>query len=224
MIKNLVSSALFAGLAAGLIAAALQISMLVPMVLEAELYEAGQLIHFGDVSAPMPDIEAEHNWARNGLTVLFTATIYIGFAFVMVAAMSFAELKGVTLTPRNGVLWGLAGFAAFQLAPAIGIPPELPGMIGAELTARQIWWTGTVAATLTGIAAITFGRGPVILVAGVLVLALPHIIGAPHPEVYGGIIPPELASEFAGRSLAVGAISWAVLGVLSAYFWLQENR
>ena len=224
MIKNLVSSALFAGLAAGLIAAALQISMLVPLVLEAELYETGQLIHFGDVTAPMPDIKAEHDWARNGLTVLFTATIYIGFAFVMVAAMAFSQLKGVTLTTRNGLLWGLSGFAVFQLAPAMGIAPELPGMIGAELASRQMWWTGTVVATLIGLAAVTFGRGPVQLAVGVLFLAIPHIIGAPHPEVYGGTIPPELASEFAGRSLAVGAISWAVLGAFAAYFWLQENR
>lgn len=224
MLKNLVYSALFAGLAAGIIVAALTIFMLVPLLLEAELYETGMLIHFGDVTGAMLDIEIEQDWVRNGMTALFAATIYIGFAFVMVAAMAFAQEKGVLITTRGGILWGLAGYAAFQLAPAAGIAPELPGMIAAEITARQIWLVGTIAATATGVAAVVFGKNWLHWGLGLAVLAIPHIIGAPHPEVFGGTVPPELAAEFAGRSLAVGAVGWIVLGVLSAYFWLQENR
>jgi len=197
--------------------------MLVPLLLEAELYETGQLIHFGDVTAAMPDIEAEHDWARNGLTALFSATIYIGFAFVMVAAMAFAQEKGVRITVRSGVLWGLAGYAAFQLAPAMGIPPELPGMIAAEITQRQIWLIGTIIATMAGITTVVFGKNWTHWGVGLVILAIPHIIGAPHPEAFGGTVPPELAAAFAGRSLAVGAVGWIALGVLSAYFWLQEN-
>lgn len=224
MLKNLVYSALFAGLAAGIIVAVLTISMLVPLLLEAELYESGMLIHFGDVTAPMPDIEAEHDWARNGLTALYAATIYIGFAFVMVAAMAFAQEKGVEITTRSGILWGLAGYASFQLAPAMGIAPELPGMIAAEITQRQIWLIGTIVATAAGIAAVVFGKNWAYWSVGLIILAIPHTIGAPHPEVFGGTVPPELAAEFVGRSLAVGAVGWIALGVLSAFFWLQENR
>lgn len=224
MVKKLVTSALFAGFAAGLIAAALQIALLVPLVLEAELYESGMLIHFADISKPMPDVEWEYDWVRNGWTVLSTATVFIGFAFILVAAMAFAELKGVTITTRSGILWGAAGAAAIQFAPSLGIAPELPGMIAAELAPRQIWWVGTVVATIAGLSAIAFGKGWTYWGIGVLLIAMPHIIGAPHPDVYGGSVPPELAAEFAGRSLGVGAISWVVLGVLSAYFWLQENR
>ncbi len=223
MLKNLVYSALFAGLAAGIIVAAMTVFMLVPTILEAELYETGQLIHFGDVNAAMPDIEAEQDWARNGLTALYAATIYIGFAFVMVAAMAFAQEKGVQITVRSGILWGLAGYAAFQLSPAMGIAPELPGMIAAELVPRQIWFVGTVVATLVGIGAVVFGKNWLHWGIGLVILAIPHIIGAPHPEVFGGIVPPELAAGFAGRSLAVGAVGWISLGVLSAYFWLQES-
>ncbi|OUS05684.1 cobalt transporter [Rhodobacterales bacterium 52_120_T64] len=224
MLKNLVYSALFAGLAAGIIVAALTILMLVPLLLEAELYETGQLIHFGDVTAAMPDIHAEHDWARNGLTALFAATIYIGFAFVMVAVMAFAQEKGVQITTRSGILWGLAGYASFQLAPAMGMPPELPGMIAAEITQRQIWMIGTILATTVGIASIVFGKNWAHWGVGLVILAIPHVIGAPHPEAFGGTVPPELAAEFAGRSLAVGAVGWIALGVLSAYFWLRENR
>lgn len=224
MLKNLVYSALFAGLAAGIIVAALTIFVLVPLLLEAELYETGRLVHFGNVTAVTPDIEVEHDWVRNGMTALFAATIYIGFAFVMVAAMAFAQEKGVRITTRSGIFWGLAGFAAFQLAPAAGMAPELPGMIAAEITARQIWLIGTIAATAAGISAVVFGKNWIHWGVGLAVLAAPHIIGAPHPAVFGGTVPPELAAEFVGRSLAVGAVGWIALGVLSAYFWLQENR
>jgi len=224
MLKNLVYSALFAGLAAGIIVAALTIFMLVPLLLEAELYESGMLIHFGDITAATPDIMAEHDWARNGLTALYAATIYIGFSFVMVAAMAFAQEKGVQITTRSGILWGLAGYASFQLAPAMGIAPELPSMISAEINQRQIWLTGTIVATMVGIAAVVFGKNWSHWGAGLVTLAIPHIIGAPQPEAFGGIVPPELAAEFVGRSLAVGAVGWISLGVLSAYFWMQENR
>jgi cobalt transporter subunit CbtA len=224
MVKKLVTSALFAGFAAGLIAAALQIVLLVPLILEAELYETGMLIHFGDISKPMPDVEWEYDWVRNGWTVLSAATVFIGFAFILVAAMAFAEQKGVTITTRNGILWGLAGAAAIQIAPSLGLAPELPGMIAAELAPRQIWWVGTVIATIVGLSAIAFGTNWMVWGPGLVIMVVPHIIGAPHPDVFGGSVPPELAAEFAGRSLGVGAISWAVLGILSAYFWLQENR
>ena len=224
MIKKLVTSALFAGFAAGLIAAALQIVLLVPLILEAELYETGMLIHFGDISKPMPDVEWEYDWVRNGWTVLSAATVFIGFAFILVAAMAFAEQKGVMITTRSGILWGIAGAAAIQLAPSLGLAPELPGMIAAELAPRQIWWVGTVVATIVGLSAIAFGTSWMYWGVGLVIIAVPHIIGAPHPDVFGGSVPPELAAEFAGRSLGVGVISWAVLGLLSAHFWLQENR
>jgi cobalt transporter subunit CbtA len=224
MVKKLVTSALFAGFAAGLIAAALQIVLLVPLILEAELYETGMLIHFADISKPMPEVEWEYDWVRNGWTVLSSATVFIGFAFILVAAMAFAEQKGVTITVRSGILWGVAGATAIHFAPSLGIAPDLPGMITAELAPRQIWWVGTVVATIAGLSAIAFGTSWIYWGAGLVIIALPHLIGAPHPEVFGGSVPPELAAEFAGRSLGVGAISWAILGVLSAYFWLQENR
>ncbi|MBL4872065.1 MAG: CbtA family protein [Rhodobacteraceae bacterium] len=223
MVKKLVTSALFAGFAAGLIAAALQIALLVPLILEAELYETGALVHFADTTTAMLDIQWEYDWVRNGITVLATVAVYIGYAFILVAAMAFAQLKGIGITARSGILWGLAGAAVFNFAPALGLPPELPGMIAAELAPRQVWWAGTVAATIAGLSAIAFGKSWLPWGIGIAVVAIPHLIGAPIPEVFGGSVPPELAAEFAGRSITVGAIGWVGLGVLSAYFWLKEN-
>ena len=42
------------------------------------------------------------------------------FAFELFAFLS----TGQTLTGQSGLLWGLAGFAAFALAPALGLPPR----------------------------------------------------------------------------------------------------
>ena len=47
MFKRLLVSALFAGFAAGLIGAALTQLFVTPVLMEAELYETGELVHFG---------------------------------------------------------------------------------------------------------------------------------------------------------------------------------
>ena len=33
-----------------------------------------------------------------------------------------------SLSWRQGLFWGFAGFAVFTLAPGLGLPPELPAM------------------------------------------------------------------------------------------------
>ena len=68
----------------------------------------------------------------------------IGFALLLVAV---SELFGGIADWRQGVFWGLAGFAVFTLAPGLGLPPELPAMPAADLGERQAWWLGTVLAT-----------------------------------------------------------------------------
>lgn len=159
---------------------------------------------------------------RNLLTVGFLALVYVGYGLILTAGFALAAQFGIEITARQGLLWGLAGFAAFQLAPAIGLAPELPGTPAADLTARQIWWVGTAIATAGGLALIGYGRSLVPILAGVVLLALPHVIGAPELDNYGGVVPPELSAAFAARALAVGLIAWAVLGWLAGRFWSQE--
>ncbi len=229
MFSRIAVSALFAGFLAGVVAALLQLAFVQPVLLHAELYESGTLNHFGDggagnggagATAAVPGIDLE----RDGLSVLFTALTYTGFAFLLVAAMALAEDRGWRVTVRQGLVWGVAGFLAFQLAPALGAPPELPGSAAAEIDLRQIWWFGTVGATAAGLALIAFGRGWALRAVAAALLLAPHLIGAPHPDEFIGPAPPELASLFAARALGVGLVAWAVLGLLAAYFWLREAR
>ena len=225
MTRNLLTSALFAGVAAGLIAALLQFAYVIPALLEGELYETGARVHFAAQGLPQSERGSPglgNDLGRHAMTVGFNMIAYVGFALVLLALMALAELRGTPVTPRAGLVWGLAGFIAVQLAPAVGLPPELPGTPAADLAARQVWWLGAVVATAAGLGLIAFTRGwrPLL---GIALIAAPQIIGAPHPGGYSGTAPPELAAQFVSLSLGAAAVSWAALGYLGAWFWMRAN-
>ena len=224
MFGKIVVSALFAGFAAGLIAALLQFAFVQPVLLHAELYEGGELVHFGATPASAHPELPGFDPLRDGLSVLFTAVIYTAYALVLIAGMALAQMRGVVVTPRAGLIWGLAGFVAVHLAPAIGLPPEVPGVAAADVGARQIWWYMTVGATVTGLALIAFARAPGAWIAAAALLLAPHLIGAPEPSTFVGTVPPEIAALFAARALGVGLAAWAILGLMCAWFWDRETQ
>lgn len=223
MFQKILTSALLAGFCAGLLAAALQLLFLQPVLLHAELYEGGDLVHFGaDAISASPDLPG-FSPMRDGLSLLFSALIYVGYGLVLVGAMALANERGVTITARSGLIWGLAGFIAVHFAPAASLPPEVPGVAYTDITLRQIWWWGTVIATAAGLGLIAFGQGWAAWGAAVILLLAPHIIGAPHPEAFTGPVPPELASLYASRTLAVGMAAWAMLGLFAGHFWNGDD-
>ena len=246
MIQRMAASAVFAGFAAGLFAAALHFALIEPILLEAEGYESGLLVHVGVASGGHDHAAHDHaalpqaavvqpaepasaattpvDWGRHGLTVVFHALVYCGYGLMLVAGFALAEMAGQRVSPRAGLIWGLAGFIAVQFAPAAGLPPELPGMAGGDLVARQFWWVGAVLATGAGLALIGFGRSAALSGLAVLLIAGPHVIGAPHPAEMTGPVPPELAALLAGRTLGVGMAVWVVLGLLAATLWDRFPR
>ena len=141
---------------------------------------------------------------------------------LLVAGFGLARAYGIAITEREGLLWGVAGFAAFQLAPAMGLAPELPGTMAADLAARQLWWWGTVAATATGLGLLAYGRGLASTALAVVLLAAPHVIGAPEIEGFSGVAPPEVSAAFAARVLGVALAVWALLGWVAGYLWSRE--
>lgn len=221
MLKPMLASALFAGVITGVCATLMQFGFVIPLLLEGELYEAGTRIHFSASGSPQSEAGAPGlgaAWGRHSMTLTFNVITFAAYGLVLVALMALARMQGYAVTARLGLIWGLAGFIAVQLAPALGLPPELPGTITPEVGPRQIWWSATILATAGGLGLIAFGRGVVAGLAGAVLLIAPHAVGAPHLDTYFGIAPPELAAHFATRSLGVGAAGWALLGFLSAFF------
>ncbi len=221
MLRRILWTALAAGLVAGVFVSLAQEIEVVPLILEAETYEAGAAPH--DEAAAAAGGEHEDGaWApgdgieRALFTFLANLLTAVGFALLLGAGFA---LHGGPVDARRGALWGLAGFAAFALAPAVGLAPELPGSVAADLGARQVWWLGTAVATAGGIALIVFARARWLKALGVALIAVPHLIGAPRPDGHGGALPPELAAEFAVASLVVAAMFWAVLGTASGYIY-----
>ena len=226
MTYRLLTGGLIAGFAAGLVAALLHFAFVQNLILLSEQYETGALTHFSTahddqaVSAHDHGGEAEDSpLKRNALTVIFTCLIYVAYGLILIAGFGLAERFGIRIDMREGIFWGIAGFAAFQLAPAIGLAPELPGTIAADLTGRQIWWLGTVVATAGGLALIAYGSGVATTLLGVALLAAPHIVGAPEIDEFHGVVPPEVAAAFSARVLGVGLVVWAVLGGLAGRLW-----
>ena len=227
MARQLFSTAIFSGLGAGIVAFVLQYFFINPLLLEGELYESGVRAHFAaSLEAPVQspaglDVGFERDFGRDAQTFGFNLITYTAFALILVAAMALAERFGRPVTPRQGIVWGLGAFVAVQLAPAFGLPPELPGTVAAEVGARQAWWIGCVIATGAGVALIAFTRGLAMMAAGAVLIALPHLIGAPQLDTYFGVAAPELAAHFATASLAVSAATWVVLGALASHFWTR---
>lgn len=244
MIQRMVTSALFAGFAAGLLAALLHFAFLQEKILLGEAYEDGVAVHFAGVATsghdhaadasategtaatddqsahdPAADSEEASPLQRNALTVLFHALMYVSYGLILVAGFALAERQGQRVAARDGLLWGIAGFVAVQLAPAMGLEPELPGTMGAALVDRQVWWVATALGTALAFAMIGYGRTLPWVALAVVLMAAPHVVGAPEPEGFSGVAPPELAASFAARSLGLGLAAWAVLGWLAGRFW-----
>jgi cobalt transporter subunit CbtA len=223
MFTRLLTSAVFAGAAAGLVAAVLQLLFVQPVLLHAELYETGTLVHFGAASdvAAVQNV-GDLNLVRDGLSIVFTMLIYSGYALILLALMAQAEARSAIITARTGMVWGLAGYVAVQLAPAFSLAPEVPGVAAADVELRQIWWFGTVIASAIAMGLIAFGRNWAAWGAACILLLAPHLIGAPEPDVFAGTVPPELSALFASRALGVGFAAWVALGGLCGHFWKQS--
>lgn len=226
MFSRILTSALFAGAAAGLIAALLQLAFVQPVLLHAELYESGELVHFGgEAISAHPELPGMFSdLFRDALSVIFTMLTYTGYAMVLVALMSVAEGQGRIIDGRTGVLWGLAGFIAFHLAPGFTLAPEVPGVAAADVYARQVWWFATVAAAAVAMWLIAFGVNLISYVSAAVLLLAPHLIGAPEPDVFTGPVPTEIGALFAARAFGVGLVAWVLVGAFAGYFWQSENK
>ncbi len=226
MISRLLWVGLLAGLVAGLLAAAVQSVGVWPLIAQAETFE-------------IAEAAAEEAWSPEGIeraawSVVFNLLAGIGFGLLANGALLILRsVRATNLDWRVGAGVGAFGFLTFSLAPAFGLAPALPGMAEGDILARQVWWLATAAATLSGAVLAVLGRRAQDWMLGVVLIAAPHLIGAPgegfgllgllaHSGTVGeGGMPVGLAQRFAIASLGAAAAFWLVLGVASA--WLQRR-
>lgn len=220
--------ALVVGLLAGLALTAIQRLQVVPLIVEAESYEqaapALQLAHHHGVAhehAHPADAWAPEDGAERTLyTMLANVLAAIGFALVLLSFIALRNQGGW----KRGLLWGLAGFAVFFIAPTVsGLHPELPGTVAASLDARQIWWWTAVVATAAGLWLLVFGGELQWRTLGLLLLATPYLIGAPQPEVAGSLAPQALVHAFFPATAIANGVFWLVLGLLAGALWKQPQ-
>jgi cobalt transporter subunit CbtA len=225
LFQRIFFAAVLAGLAAGIAMAAVQQWKVAPLIVAAEAFEPAGHSHshsHGHDDATPAHTHDEDAWApqdgaeRIFYTVLADLLVAMGFALLLAGV---SVLSGVAITARNGVVWGVGGFIALQLAPALGLPPELPGMAAADLVARQVWWVGTALATGAGLLAVARFRNWTAIAAAAALILAPHIIGAPQlAGDHASAVPAHLATEFAAATLAAGAVFWLLCGPLLGYF------
>jgi cobalt transporter subunit CbtA len=218
--RNIVFVAALAGLVAGLAMTAMQYAGTVPLILKAETFEGAEPAHDhaatpNTAAAPHSHDHDEEGWApedgfeRSAYTALANVVTAIGFALLLVAV---SELKGGMTGWRQGIFWGLAGFAVFTLAPGLGLPPELPATPAADLGQRQVWWTATALATGIGLALLVFKRSLPLAVLAVALIIAPHLVGAPQPESLATPIPEALEHDFVVMTSMISLVFWVVLG------------
>ena len=233
----------FAALAAGLLSAVLitqiQAFITTPMIILAETYETSSGGHdhathdhnkvqnnkdrlvAGD-DAEQEDWGPQDGLERQAYSFLANLVIGIGFSLLLIVGLTFEKAP---FGNSRGVLWGLAGFAVFTMAPNLGLPPELPTMPAADLNARQIWWLATILLSAAGLGITVFGKHPMINILGLVLLALPHLWGAPHASGASDV-PPELAAQFAASTIVLSALFWIMIGYFSSviFNWLGEKQ
>ena len=228
LFRRLILCAVVIGMAAGVVLGLTEQVTTAPIIAAAEQYEtvghahahAGHAHHHHD-SAWAPDDGAE----RMVFTVIASVGAAIGFALMLLVAMCLARLlHDHRPTVGAGMLWGLAAFAWVFVAPAIGLPPELPGAAAADLTARQLWWVAAVASAGLSLWLLVF-VSRAWKWAGLALLPLPYVYGAPQPAASPAAMPDGAAGQALARlhESFVWATSgtnlglWLVLGLGCAW-------
>ena len=236
LFRHIVFSALFVGLISGGLATAVQFFQVIPIIISAEAFEGA-----GEPETTTTSEKTEHKhdshehateeWGpedgleRTAYTLLTNILTSIGFALLILAAIVASRKSDddTELNWRHGILWGLSGYVIFFVAPALGLPPEIPGTEAAAVETRQVWWIFAVICTAAGIGGAAFIKQPwrwALL--GLLVI--PHLVGAPHiAEMFAGK-PPAVAAEltvltqqFIIATAIASATLWITLGLTSVW-------
>ncbi|MHA7970234.1 CbtA family protein [Rhizobium sp. CAU 1783] len=236
LFRSLVFTSVLVGLIVGTVVTLAQFLGTTPLILSAEVFEGGDAAEshdagqgtvaahdHGDAAATEAhDHHSADAWApadgieRNAYTLVANILTATGFALVLNGLM---QISGRQSDWRNGLIWGLCGFVVVMLAPGFGLHPELPGTPAAPLLNRQVWWVGTALSTAAGLALLFFQRKPWAAAAAIVLIALPHVIGAPlPPDGEHALAPEAMSHRFVVVATLTSLLFWALLGALSGHF------
>jgi len=214
--RNLVLSAFSIAIVAGLFLSLYQEFIITPLILNAEIYEVLEPAnnHTAEAWSPADGVE------RSGFS--FIANFLVCFAYSLFLMSLMATRHSINLS--QGAFWGISAYISIFIAPALGLPPEIPGMEAAFLEGRQAWWILTVLLTAIGLWSIAFKSGAFKFV-GLIMLITPHIIGAPQPEFHGFanqdpqaiLALTTLWHDFIMQTSIANALLWLIIGVLSSF-------
>lgn len=221
--RQLMTHAAGAGLLAGVVLFLVQLAFIRPLIQHAEMLEQQRMAHESvaaphDHDAAAAPVRVEWTPSDGLERTAYTAlgTVLTGLAFSAVF-FGVASLLGVQLTVRRGVALGAAGFVCFALAPAVGLPPKPPGVAGAPLESAQVWWAATVLFSAVGLWLLTRpGASSAACAGALLVLAVPHLIGAPQAPPLS--VPAVFAWRFALTSVATQGVFWILLGAMAGWW------
>jgi len=250
LFRRLFLCALLVGVCSGLLHAALQRWQVVPLIAAAEVYEsaaeAPAMPAHGEADAALVaahehehEHEHEHDhdadeWQpadgleRTGWTIVANILAATGYALLLIPMLALWDRSrgGAVASWKTGLAWGLCAWLATFALPGLGLPPELPGVGAAALRSRQAWWLLTVVCSGAGLAALMLARRNLWAwrCIGVVLLAVPFVVGAPQPEVDGfsafsgdaAVQMHLLSTQFVRATALATALYWLSLGALSA--------
>ena len=232
--RSIVFSAALAGLIVGVVISVAQFFGTVPLIQQSEVYERkavtgtpaaaheqGSTHDQAKQHSHDSEWEPEEGFQRNAFTVAANILTAIGFALLLTGVYA---IRGHAVTWREGLAWGLAGFIVFTAAPGLGLPPELPGMPVADLTARQTWWIATAAATAGGLCLLTFRSTKWAALLGLALIALPHLVGAPLAPESHSDVPHALSQRFVVVVTLTSLLFWALLGISTSIVYGRISR
>ena len=210
------------GVLAGLLLTVLYWRWLDPLILHAEGIEAQMATGRAPIPGMVPGL-LKQEWppAAGWERLLFEMLENLFWSMLRGAglcALMLVHLRRSGRLPGAGVGlgWGLAAFAALVAAPALELPPHLPGVINeAALSTRQAYGWIAAGNTAAGLALLALGRGWLQRGLGVALLAVPHVLGFEQVAIEPLLaFPPLLMARYASTLLIVQGMHWALLGAL----------
>jgi cobalt transporter subunit CbtA len=225
--RTIVFAAALAGLIVGAIISVVQFFGTVPLIQQSEVYEkAGAAAHHQNAAEETAhhhaeEWEPEQGFQRNALTVVANVLTAIGFGLLLTGIFAIRQRP---VDWREGLFWGLSGFVVFVAAPGLGLPPELPGLPVADLTARQMWWIMTAALTAASLYLVALRTERWSAALAFALIVLPHLVGAPTAPVAHTEVPEALSHRFVVAVTLSGLLFWGLLGVTTSMAFGRLSR